>query len=424
MANTLAEAVAHDRVDFDVLHQRYKPVLNMVDVLIGVVPYCDPYLEIWQPGFRTYNLMVPNFLDLPSGLFGLGAPKDIVGLGMYTSSRAASCAYCSAHTCSYALRRGSSAEAVTGESRSPGEAAAVAVAEALSTDPHHYTPDVGEELRSHYSAEHAEWIVMGVAMMGFLNKFMDAIGVELEQEAVNDVAELIEPTGWSVGQHAWGGASSAALADGTAGAGDAETGARVATLPPRDSMGTMLKVLRNAPGAVKLEKGWTEGVPKDADAQKVLVETYGFDEEIIPHMMHAKPRRALTAMLRHNLDPTQSELGIGLKALVGLVFANHMGNPYLIDRAKQLAEHHSVDAGTLAAADGFFPGSSKAADLDPRTAAALGVARAISPSPAIVDDDTVSAAIEHLTSAEIIEIAVWVSVGQLQHRLSVYYDLA
>jgi hypothetical protein len=94
----------------------------LVKVLIGVVPNCDRYLEIWRPGLRTYNLMVPAFVNLPLLLFGRGAPKDVVGLGLYASSRAARCAYCSAHTCSFALRRGSTPVAVIGTSRAPSEA--------------------------------------------------------------------------------------------------------------------------------------------------------------------------------------------------------------------------------------------------------------------------------------------------------------
>ncbi len=82
-------------------------------MLIGVVPNCGTYLEIWPPAFHTYNILVPNFLNLPFSVFGFGgAPKDSVGLGMYVSSRAAECPYCSAHTCSFALRRGASPEKV------------------------------------------------------------------------------------------------------------------------------------------------------------------------------------------------------------------------------------------------------------------------------------------------------------------------
>ncbi len=53
---------------------------------------------------RTYNVMVPNLLSPFLG-WGLGAPRSTVGLAMYVSSLMAGCAYCSAHSCSFALRR-------------------------------------------------------------------------------------------------------------------------------------------------------------------------------------------------------------------------------------------------------------------------------------------------------------------------------
>jgi hypothetical protein len=48
----------------EVLHERYGPLLELVRRLIGVVPNCDSYLEIWPTGFRSYNVIVPNLLNL------------------------------------------------------------------------------------------------------------------------------------------------------------------------------------------------------------------------------------------------------------------------------------------------------------------------------------------------------------------------
>ena len=52
-------------VDFARLDRDYAPMLQLVRLLIGVVPNCDPYLAIWPPGFLSYNLLVPNLLNLP-----------------------------------------------------------------------------------------------------------------------------------------------------------------------------------------------------------------------------------------------------------------------------------------------------------------------------------------------------------------------
>jgi hypothetical protein len=405
---TLAQVLADHRVSFDVLHQRYKPVLGLVDVLIGVVPNCDPYLEIWQPGFRTYNLMVPNFLNLPISLTNRSGLKGLVGLGMYASSRAADCAYCSAHTCSFALRRGSSEDSVTGKVRTPAEAAVWAYAEGLSTVPHTYDPALEVELRRHLDDDGVEWVTMGIVMMGFLNKFMDAIGVELEAASVDDVGRLIEPTGWSVGQHAW------AAEDGLV--ADPEAAA-----PDVDSLSLALPLLRNAPGAVRLERGWLAGLPKGADEAFAHISGLGFPEPTLRELKFNRVRRALTGMLHHNLDPAQTSVGIGNKALVGLVFGAVADSDAVIEANRSLAAHHEVASEAVEAALAVGRASDPAAasaDLDPQLGGLLRLAAAMSPSPAAVTADDVAFA-ETLPPADVVELAVWVSVSQLLHRLHV-----
>lgn len=197
---TLAEAIAPHGIGFETLDLHYRPMLRLVRELTGVVPSCDPVLEIWPTAFRSYNLLVPALLNLPPSLFGLGAPKDLVGLAMYTSSRAAECAYCSAHCCSYALRRGAAAHSITGE-RDALEAAVVRVAEGLGSLPHDLAAQDVTRLRDVLPDRHVGRVVAAIALMGFLNKF--------------------------------------------------------------DSLGTYSRVLRQAPGAIRLERAWTPGVPSD-----------------------------------------------------------------------------------------------------------------------------------------------------------------
>jgi len=159
MDTTLVRLLDAEAIPFAELHRRYGSVLALVRALIGVVPNCDPYLEIWPTAFRTYNVMVPNFLNLPFSLWGVGAPKDVVGLAMYASSRTAECMYCAAHTCSFALRRGARPDKVAGflgdASLSPGEQAAVAVARSLSRLPSSLSDAERRELARHFSPAEA-----------------------------------------------------------------------------------------------------------------------------------------------------------------------------------------------------------------------------------------------------------------------------
>src|SRR5580693_4123818 len=303
-----------DAVPLETLHARYGGLLELVRALIGVVPNCDRYLEIWPPAFRTYNVMVPNFLNLPFLVWGLGAPKDVLGLAMYASSRAAGCAYCSAHTCLFALRRGTEAgklaDAVGGDlsGHSPRERAAIELARALSFVPARVTPAHRRALEASFSRADAEWLVLSVAMMGFLNKFMDALGVELEEATASEVGGVIGASGWSPGQH---------LAE------PVVPGER----PRPDGLGTKLSVIRYAPSALALDRQWTAGVPEHGTAAgEYLHKRTGHDFPVLSRLTRGRAVRGLATMLRDNLDPAASVVGLPRKLAAGLVFAQVAGN--------------------------------------------------------------------------------------------------
>jgi alkylhydroperoxidase family enzyme len=381
----LTSLLKSDAVPFATLHARYGGLLELVRTLIGVVPNCDPYLEIWPPAFRTYNVMVPNFLNLPLLIWGLSAPRDVVGLAMYASSRAAGCAYCSAHTCTFALRRGAPAGKVaraTGDdltSYTRAERAAVAMARALSSVPASFTAAHREELSASFSRADAEWIFLAVAMMGFLNKFMDALGVELEGATVEEVHDVIAPSGWSSGKHGNGGA-------------DPSGGA-----PPRpDGIATQLGILRHAPGALSLDSKWTAGVPaRWPRVGNFLRERTGHDFPVLARLTHGRAIRALATMLRDNLDSKTSVIGVARKLDAGAIYARAVGNGAVEAQLRKLG----------------------AAERDARVEA---LAHAIAPSPAVVDEGVVNVC-RDLPPAAIVEVVTFVSVVQLWHRVETFY---
>ncbi len=383
---TLADLLAPASVPVATLHERYGALLELVRRLIGVVPNCDQLLEIWPPAFRTYNVMVPNFLNLPFFMWGFGAPRSPVGLALYVASRTAGCAYCAAHTCSFALRRGATPAAVAGAldadsaDQSPAERAAIAVARALATVP---TPDVAPAraaLLAAVSPADAEWIVLGVAMMGFLNKWMDAIGVELETPTLAEVQGLIGPKGWSPGQHARG----SAVASGP--------------IPRADSLAAKLGIIRFAPSAMSLDRRWTHGVPdRWLAAGAYLREHTGHDFPVLSRLTHRRAIRALATMLRENLDRESTVLGLPTKLACGLIYCDAVGNSALADELRA--------AGAQASSD---------------NPAALAVARAIAPSPAVVDAQVVASA-RTLPAAAIVEIVTFLAVLQAVHRLEAFY---
>ncbi len=294
MIETLAEGLKPASVDFDVLHKQYNPLLALVRELIGLIPNCDPILEIWPTGFRTYNLLVPNLFNLPATLFGSKSFKASMGLAMYASSKA-SCAYCTAHACSFALRRGATNNAIAGQ-RTPKEQAVVTLAERLSAIPSQLTLADVETVNKHFSQSEIEWIIFSISMMGFLNKFMNAMGVELEQDAINDTAELLSQTGWQAGIHALNGYRITKNA-----------------APEKDNLFTYLRVIRHAPGAVLWEKQWVKGVPAVYErAAAYLVQHTGYSFPLLipvkqPRVMpHSSQRFIAMSGIERPPFPTQS----------------------------------------------------------------------------------------------------------------------
>lgn len=141
----------------------------------------------------------------------------------------------------------------------PVEQAVQQFATALATVPHAFTPELHQNVRKHLSAEHTEWVALSVAMMGYLAKFMDGMGIELEPQAVNDVAKVLEPSEWQPGQHAWPFAPGELVPEATS------------TPPSVDSFPQALKILSNAPAALSKEASMLEGVPKDPSIARELI---------------------------------------------------------------------------------------------------------------------------------------------------------
>lgn len=375
----LVELLEKDAVPEAVLHERYGALQELVRTLIGVVPACDPYLEIWPTAFRTYNVMVPNLLNLPFLIWGFGARASTLGLAMYASSRAAECGYCTAHTCTFAVRRGARADdvalALDGGRLSPADSAAVRVARAMSVVPATLNDDDRRALREQFTEADVEWIVLSVAMMGWLNKTMDALGVPLEESTAREVTSILSPTGWTPGAHLPG------LSGGPP--------------PPKDSLGTRLGVVRYAPSALRLDKQWTAGVPdRWPEVGQMLRDRTGHDFPILSRLRHGRAIRGIATMIRDNLG--DSVVGRDAKLAAGLVYARTVGNASLVEDLRALGAREEGDERVMK------------------------LARAASPSPAQIDAATVDAC-RTLAPAAIVELVVFLGLMQLLHRVSTYY---
>jgi alkylhydroperoxidase family enzyme len=422
MAKTLAESLKPASVDWGTLHKHYNPLLNLVRELIGLIPNCDPTLEIWQPGFRTYNLLVPNMFNLPNTLFGSKSFKASMGLAMYASSKAA-CAYCTAHACSFALRRGASTEAIGGF-RTEKEQAVVTLAEGLAHIPSTLTLADVERVKKYFSSSQTQWLVYAVSMMGFLNKFMNAVGVELEQEAINDTAEILSKTGWMPGLHAGNGYSITKSGK-----------------PQQDNLFTYLRLIRHAPGAVLSEKKWTKGVPSHYNAAAEYLKQYtGYSFPILKPVKESRVVRTLTTALRDNLDKENTVTGLKIKMYAGYIFSTLVWNDMLKSEIKNISAHFSPELNdekfnrlaeisqmeipaNCANCKEVITSLQEQLSITEKEAGVLLLALATSHSPAQINDAVIETVLKHIEPSAIVEIIVWLSVLQLLNRLSSYYSL-
>lgn len=101
------------------------------------------------------------------------------------------------------------------------------------------------------------------------------------------------------------------------------------------------------------------------------------------------------------------------------MFALGLGSDSLAERCSKLAEHHCVPLEMITSAQHFDPEATGVAGNDERRTAVLSMAHAMGPSPTHVDSATIQLA-EVLKPQEVIELATFLGVLQLLHRLAVW----
>jgi uncharacterized peroxidase-related enzyme len=135
------------------------------------------------------------------------ALKRFIG---YVSSNAAGCRYCQAHTIRAAERYDATAaqmnniwEYKTHPSFNDAERAALDFAIAASVIPNSVTDAIADNLRSHWNEGEIVEILGVVSLFGFLNRWNDSMGTELETSAVQSGEKYLKGHGWTTGKHAY-----------------------------------------------------------------------------------------------------------------------------------------------------------------------------------------------------------------------------
>ncbi len=195
------------------------------------------------------------------------------------------------------------------------------------------------------------------------------------------------------------------------------------------------------PAALRREGVWTRGVPaRWPAAGAYLRRTTGHEFPLLGKLRSRRAVKALATVLRDNWDASASVLGLGVKALAGLVYARVVGNETLAAEMRALAARaqsavyeralQEVDRFAAEPAAAGAPGIAEAEarlaalpGLGREAALALLLARAVSPSPAVVPAPLLTRVAEVLSPAAQVELVVWIAVEQTLHRLGSYVNL-
>ena len=126
----------------------------------------------------------------------------------YVSSNTAGCRYCQAHAIRAAERYGAEKEKLqniweykTHRAFSDAEKAALSMAFASSTVPNSVTDEIAENLRAHWDDGEIVEITGVIALFGFLNRWNDSMGTQIENDAVESGKKFLSKNGWTEGKH-------------------------------------------------------------------------------------------------------------------------------------------------------------------------------------------------------------------------------
>lgn len=133
------------------------------------------------------------------------ALKRLIG---YVASMTAGCRYCEAHTIRAAERYDAGEEQLryiwefrTHPTFSPAERAALEFAMAAAAIPNAVDETISENLRKYWDAGEIVEILGVVALFGYLNRWNDSMGTQLEEPARESGAARLSGAGWTVGKH-------------------------------------------------------------------------------------------------------------------------------------------------------------------------------------------------------------------------------
>ena len=134
--------------------------------------------------------------------------SDLKRLIGYLASFTAGCQYCQAHTALAAERYGASEEKInniweykTHAAFSEAERAALDFSIAASSIPNSVDNEITSNLQKYWDDGEIVEILGVISLFGYLNRWNDSMGTEMEDGAVKTGEKYLVQRGWSVGKH-------------------------------------------------------------------------------------------------------------------------------------------------------------------------------------------------------------------------------
>jgi len=126
----------------------------------------------------------------------------------YLSSMTTGCRYCEAHAIRAAERYGGSVDQLhniweykTHSAFSDAERAAFDLTIAASQVPNAVDDAISENMRKHWEEGEIVEILGVVALFGYLNRWNDSMGTQLEDPAATSGRQYLGKKGWTIGKH-------------------------------------------------------------------------------------------------------------------------------------------------------------------------------------------------------------------------------
>ena len=185
--------------------QQVKEMATFYDETLGFTPN-SLFTMMHRPRIAKAFLEMNQAVMENKGSITSSMKREIA----YLSSMTTGCRYCEAHAIRAAERYGSSKERLeniweykSNAAFSESDRAMFDLAIAASQLPNGVSEEIKTRAKKFFTDGEIVEILGVVALFGYLNRWNDSMGTELENPAVKSAEEILGARGWEVGKHSY-----------------------------------------------------------------------------------------------------------------------------------------------------------------------------------------------------------------------------